>query len=125
MKWFSSLLSFRGRLNRAPFWKLLFVWMFIFALVFGRLLFNLEDLSDLEFILWMLAVIPVLWPFLAFQAKRWHDVNRSAWWVLSLFVPVLGWVVLVVCGFYRGTKGSNRYGDDPLESKGAELGGAS
>jgi uncharacterized membrane protein YhaH (DUF805 family) len=57
----------------------------------------------------------MLWPAIAVSAKRWHDRNRSAWWVLVVLIPVVGWLwSLVDNGFMRGTAGPNRFGADPL-----------
>lgn len=47
-------------------------------------------------------------------SKRYHDMDRSAAWLLLLLLPVVG--ALVVCwelGFRRGTVGANAFGDDP------------
>ena len=55
------------------------------------------------------------WISLAVQVKRWHDRDKSAWWLLMNFVPFIGAIwVLVECGFLRGTEGQNNYGPDPL-----------
>ena len=60
----------------------------------------------------------LLWPFLAVQAKRWHDRDLSAWWILIHFIPVVGPIAaLIVNGFLRGTDGENRYGPDPLKPR--------
>ena len=58
-----------------------------------------------------------LWPSLAIYTKRWHDRDKSGWWSLIMFVPVVGalWF-LIECGFLRGTDGPNRFGNDPLDS---------
>lgn len=57
----------------------------------------------------------MLWSSLALQVKRWHDRDKSAWWLLMNFVPFIGAIwVLVECGFLRGTEGQNSYGPDPL-----------
>ena len=49
------------------------------------------------------------------SVKRWHDRDRSGWWVLLNLLPVIGWLwALVDNGFVRGTRGPNRYGADPL-----------
>jgi len=55
-----------------------------------------------------------IWVGLAIQIKRWHDRNKSGWWVLINLVPIIGplWA-LVEVGFQRGTVGPNRYGPDP------------
>jgi uncharacterized membrane protein YhaH (DUF805 family) len=38
--------------------------------------------------------------------------------VLIVLVPVVGWLwALAVNGFLRGTRGPNRFGDDPLAAE--------
>ena len=55
---------------------------------------------------------------LAADVKRYHDVDKSGWWVLILLVPVVGFVwFLIECGFQRGTSGPNRFGPDPLSAR--------
>jgi uncharacterized membrane protein YhaH (DUF805 family) len=52
---------------------------------------------------------------IAVAVKRYHDRNKSGWWVLIVFVPVIGGLwYLIECGFLRGTPGPNNYGPDPL-----------
>jgi uncharacterized membrane protein YhaH (DUF805 family) len=56
----------------------------------------------------------LLWSALAVSAKRWHDRDKTGWWALLQFVPVVGWVwTLVENGLLRGTAGNNRFGGDP------------
>lgn len=58
--------------------------------------------------------LALAWPFAALSAKRWHDRDRSAWWLLVALVPVLGMLWLLVDnGFVRGTRGPNRFGPEP------------
>lgn len=47
------------------------------------------------------------------QARRFHDQNRSGWFVLLNLVPYVGWLIAIVFMFYEGTPGPNRFGDDP------------
>ena len=59
----------------------------------------------------------LVWPALAVSVKRWHDRDRSGWWVLLNLLPVIGWLwALIDNGFLRGTAGRNRFGDDPLSA---------
>ena len=59
--------------------------------------------------------ILAIWIGLAVAAKRWHDRNKSAWWILIVFVPVVGGLwYLIECGFLKGTTGPNKFGSDPL-----------
>ena len=58
----------------------------------------------------------LFWPTVAVSAKRWHDRDQSAWWVLVVLVPVVGWLWALWCnGVLRGTPGPNRFGPDPLD----------
>ena len=54
------------------------------------------------------------YPQFAIAVKRLHDRNKSARWLILLFVPIVGalWM-LVELGFLRGTRGINKWGDDP------------
>ena len=37
----------------------------------------------------------------------------TGWWVLSSFVPIASFFVIVELGFFDGTRGSNRFGLSP------------
>jgi uncharacterized membrane protein YhaH (DUF805 family) len=53
----------------------------------------------------------ILYVFITATVKRLHDTDRSGWWVLITFIPVIGFFYLIiVCGFFKGTVGENRYG---------------
>jgi uncharacterized membrane protein YhaH (DUF805 family) len=56
-----------------------------------------------------------LLPSIAVTVRRLHDTNRSAWWLLLFFVPVIGDIVLLVFTVFNGTQGENDYGADPKE----------
>ena len=64
---------------------------------------------------WTIVGVLAFWISLAVGVKRWHDRNKSGWWMLIILVPVIGslWY-LIECGFLKGTTGPNTYGPDPL-----------
>jgi uncharacterized membrane protein YhaH (DUF805 family) len=110
MKWF--LFSFEGRINRKPFW-LYFLAIMVLFFVLGALTGDLQS-GEVPLPVIILAIVTI-WTNLAVQAKRWHDTDRSAWWILIGLVPIIGPIwALVVTGFFRGTPGDNRFGPDPL-----------
>jgi uncharacterized membrane protein YhaH (DUF805 family) len=37
-----------------------------------------------------------LLPSLAVGARRLHETNRSGWWQLLWFVPIIGWIVIII-----------------------------
>ena len=117
LSWF--LFSFNGRINRKPYWIFLVLMVVLLAAVEGFTGdVNTEEFSSATYLVSLLSV----WPTLAVQAKRWHDVDRSAWWLLINLVPFIGGIwVLIVCGFFRGTSGMNRFGPDPLGNDAAAM----
>jgi uncharacterized membrane protein YhaH (DUF805 family) len=62
-------------------------------------------------------VLAMIVPGLAVSVRRLHDTNRSGWWLLIGFIPLVGsiWLLVLVC--LRGTSGENRFGPDPLTTQ--------
>jgi uncharacterized membrane protein YhaH (DUF805 family) len=138
--WF--FLSLRGRVSRQEFW-LGYVGIVVVALVLvrslphpgGAIYFLPGDTPDDEasrselfsFGLPEFISLALTWPIIAIYAKRLHDLNLSAWWLLLLpaviFVAGLGefnrlhvvayFLLLLVLGFLPGSNGPNRFGEDP------------
>src|SRR3954452_13488776 len=106
--------SFDGRIGRQDFWLryvLPYLGMiFVIVLIEG---IN-ENVGQTVSLIFSLAII---WPSLAVIAKRWHDRNKSGWWILIALIPIVGSIwALVENGFLRGTVGPNRFGPDPLSA---------
>ncbi|GGO93091.1 DUF805 domain-containing protein [Stakelama pacifica] len=57
-------------------------------------------------------------PSVTVAARRLHDSDRSAWWLLLLLIPLLGWFVLFIFMVMDGTRGANRFGPDPKDPAG-------
>ena len=121
----SLLFSFQGRINRAKFWLVHVVMWVVVLVVFGAILGSAAVSSDPQAALQSVGVVGglillvvyilALWIGLAIAAKRWHDRNKSAWWILIVFVPAVGGLwYLIECGFLKGTTGPNKFGSDPL-----------
>ena len=64
-------------------------------------------------ILFGVALLGVIVPSIAVAFRRLHDTNRSAWWLLIAFLPLIGSVVLLIFYCLDGTPGPNRFGQDP------------
>lgn len=118
--------SFDGRIPRMTFWLSVLILMIVqwvlFALFGGMSMMSMDpaDPAAMEKMMsgmwpiWIISLI-FLWPALAVYAKRWHDRDKSGWWSLILFIPLIGFIwFLVECGFLRGTEGPNRFGADPI-----------
>lgn len=53
-------------------------------------------------------------PSIAVGVRRLHDIGRSGWWYWLYYIPLVGFVLMLVWGCERGTIGFNRFGPDPL-----------
>ena len=119
------LFGFQGRANRAKFWlvalAILIVEMVLFAAIFGGAALSGDPermaaaAGPLASIVLVIFIVIATWISIAVAVKRYHDRNKSGWWVLIVLVPVIGGLwYLIECGFLRGTTGPNDYGPDPL-----------
>ena len=101
----------RGRIDRTTFWRNGVLALCALALLL-RLLLEIARLPQELVEQWVSLLLA--WPAVAVSAKRWHDRDRSAWWVLLLLIPVLGVLWLLIDnGCVRGTPGRNRFGPLP------------
>lgn len=53
------------------------------------------------------------WFGLAQGVKRLHDLNKSGWMILIMFIPVVNFIFGLYMLFADGTVGPNEYGNDP------------
>ena len=117
MDWGKFLLSFNGRIGRKAFWLFMVAIIAIYvvgALLGGVTVDPVTGMPSYAIWYWLLMVV-LIWPSLAVQAKRWHDQDRSAWWILIALIPFVGALIsLVMCGFIAGSPGPNRFGEGPM-----------
>ena len=119
LTWKQILFSFEGRIPRRQYWAGFGIQMlsvFVLVAVFAGIIFNGRGMGDVSPFAVILAIpffVFLLWVGLAVQVKRWHDRDKSGWWVLIGFIPYIGGIwQLIECGCLRGTEGSNRFGGD-------------
>ena len=48
--------------------------------------------------------------YLSLGIRRLHDVDKSGWWCLLGFIPIVGGIILIVWACQPGTPGQNRFG---------------
>lgn len=114
---FNKYVTFAGRASRAEFW-----YFFLFLLignlvtvVLDQSVFSGNMISPLNSIFGLVTALP----WLAVSVRRLHDVDRSGWWILIGFIPLIGAIVLIVWFSTAGASGTNRFGPDPVPAHGA------
>ena len=107
MNWWALFFSFSGRINRAKYWLCVLVF---YLSIFAALYVSIDVLkSDTAAII----ALPACWIHIAAAAKRLHDLDKSAWWLIPWLCIPGGQILL---GVLPGTQGMNRYGVDPLST---------
>lgn len=112
----SSIWSFEGRIGRASFWtrQLLLALVGVGVNILVTLLS--ESLPPFAIAVAVSWLVVAVWLSLAIQVKRWHDLDKSGWFVLLNFTLIALPVVIIILGCVRGTSGPNEFGADPLAS---------
>jgi uncharacterized membrane protein YhaH (DUF805 family) len=118
LKW--VYLSLNGRATRSKYW----LFGVVAIIIVGGIAGFLDGLLGLTFEgspygpISTIVGLALIYPTICVAGKRWHDRNKSAWWILIGLIPVVGAIwTLIECGFLRGTVGDNRFGPDPLGGK--------
>ena len=101
----SNYFTTEGRASRSEYW-----WWYLFTLLascaasaVGVVLEHLFGLSLMATILsWGVSILICI-PTICVQIRRYHDINRSGWWILC---PIISLIFL----FFAGDEGENDYG---------------
>lgn len=105
----SKYATFTGRARRPELWY--FVLFGLLANIAAAILDGImSGISGSSGLFGSLVSLGLLLPYLAVGARRLHDSDRSAWWLLIALVPFFGFIVLIVLYCLPGTPGRNRFG---------------
>ena len=132
MEFKTTLFSFKGRMNRLPFW-MIYLGITIFQYLSfvminslfpettaeGQAAQQLTPMQLASYIGLIVVNIIIIWTYIAISVKRLHDRDKSGWWLLVGIIPLLGqlWYFIVVM-LLPGTAGENRFGSNPREASG-------
>lgn len=111
---FENYANFNGRARRSEYW-----YFVLFNIIFAVIAMVLDNVLGLNFDplpygwLYFLYALAVLLPGLAAGVRRLHDVNKSGWYMLLAFIPLIGGIWLLILFFTEGTQGVNNYGENP------------
>lgn len=115
--------DFSGRSRRKEYW------MFVLGVFIAVILLSIvEGIAGLSGMvggvygpLTTIFFLAILIPSIAVQVRRFHDQDKSGWFVLLALIPFLGGLVVLVFMCLEGTKGPNRFGPDPKDPTSAEV----
>ncbi len=115
--------DFSGRSRRKEYWMfvlfqiLVLVPVAIVAALLGSPSADPADPMGSTAVLILVGVYVLLFfiPGLAVQVRRFHDQDKSGWFILLGFIPYVGGIILFVFMCIEGTRGPNRFGPDPKD----------
>jgi uncharacterized membrane protein YhaH (DUF805 family) len=105
MHWFLDPITkhyadFEGRVGRQEYW------MFVLISVLIQIALDIVHLDMIS----MLVSLGLLLPSLGLAARRLHDIGKSGWWQLLVFIPIIGWIILIVWLATKTDAVANQYG---------------
>ncbi len=116
MKWYLAALKnyagFSGRARRSEYWYFV---LFNFLIAVGIAVVGAVTGFN---ILAGIYNLGTLVPSLAVFFRRLHDTGRSGWWWLIAFIPVVGWIVVLIFLVQDSQPGGNEYGPNPKDGSG-------
>lgn len=112
MEWYLKVLrqyaDFSGRARRKEYWMAVLVnFLLIFIISLIDVLFSVYP--SLSLLYWFFTFIP----FITVTVRRLHDVGKSGWWYLIVFVPIIGVIWLLVLLATDSMPGENQWGPSP------------
>ena len=99
--YFMNYVNFSGRSRRSEYW-----WATLAIGLIGGIIG--AALPDLVGIWSLLTLIPGL----SLCIRRLHDIGKSGWWYLFIFVPLVGQILLIIW-FCKDSTEDNEWGPNP------------
>ncbi len=103
--------DFSGRSSRKEYW--MFFLGYLLASMVVVMVYAIA--RPLGLLIGAAGLIALFIPSLAVQIRRFHDQDKSGWFALLYLIPYVGGIVVLVFMCIGGTRGPNRFGDDPRD----------
>lgn len=88
--------TFSGRASRSEYW-----WFYLFTvlmswgatIVAGAMFSFGEPMVDI-----FPGIVSLVFfvPTIAAGSRRLHDIGKSGWWQLLIFLPIIGWILIII-----------------------------
>jgi uncharacterized membrane protein YhaH (DUF805 family) len=88
---FKNWSNIEGKVNRNSFWMAILV-----AFLIGALLFTVTKVFDILLFINYIYGLFIIIPFFTLGIRRFHDVGRSGTTWVWIFLPVVGWLYILI-----------------------------
>jgi uncharacterized membrane protein YhaH (DUF805 family) len=121
--------DFSGRSRRKEYWMFVLFYVLVGAVLALAFFATMSDQSDgttngmSSAFVWVggLFLLALFIPSVAVQVRRFHDQDKSGWFILLGLIPYIGGIVVLVFMCLPGTIGPNRFGPDPKDENVADV----
>ena len=111
--------NFNGRARRSEYW-----FWYLFNILVESVLFlpaqvfkfqqgQIPVVLTVMYYIYIGFFIITFIPGLAVTVRRLHDIGKSGWWILIVFIPFVGAIILLVFTCFDSEHGPNEWGDSP------------
>lgn len=114
MNWYLKVINqyfdFSGRARRKEYW-----YFTLFSVIISWTLSSI----DMLFGIYVFSIISIIYSLLVFipsfavLVRRLHDIGKSGWYFFLLFIPLIGWIWLLVLLCMEGEQKPNKWGENP------------
>ncbi len=112
---FSRYADFSGRARRSEYWYFCLFNVLIYTAFSSLFLFSFR-MAGFWIAMYSAYSLAILIPGLAVGCRRLHDIGRSGSYLLFAFIPVVGYIFLLIWFLQDSDPGANRYGPNPKGS---------
>ena len=96
--------TLEGRASRSEYW-----FFVLFNILLAMISLFVHPLIGIVTLVTFPASICVM-------VRRFHDLDKSGWWWLIAFIPLIGSLILLFWFVSEGTEGPNYYGEVPTNT---------
>jgi uncharacterized membrane protein YhaH (DUF805 family) len=114
---FVEYANFSDRASRSEFW------LFSLFILIVSVILNIIDarIAGVPFLVYdnpfaslgTIFSLAIIVPSFSVTARRFHDINRSGWWML-LSLTIIGIIPLIYWSYKKGDEGENQFGFRPM-----------
>jgi uncharacterized membrane protein YhaH (DUF805 family) len=107
---FARYVDFKTRSTRSQFW-----WWTLWSILIsiGSAILDVAIGAGDSGPVNLLTSLAMFLPTIAVSVRRLHDIGRRGWWLLIWFIPIIGWIVLIVFHCTKSQPEPNAWGPEP------------
>jgi uncharacterized membrane protein YhaH (DUF805 family) len=107
---FARYVDFKSRSTRSQFWWWT-LWSILISIASGAVDASIGAVDAGP--VGLVTSLAMFLPSIAVSIRRLHDIGRTGWWLLIWFIPIIGWIVLIVFHCTKSVPVPNAWGPEP------------